>query len=186
MSHPETPELFEFIDSRLDKERAGEVEAHLAVCALCRRRAELERSMRHIVRYEPLAKAPAGLSALIMVDLAAPMRDSLVLRLLSKLGSFVAMIVVLAVVGIIIVQFSNENEDSGRTSSSITQIVVPLSDMYTKGVQTFVYRTSAITQAIETKADVQFWKTVFVVLLTIGVLAGADRMFGKRFMKVRP
>jgi uncharacterized membrane protein len=114
-----------------------------------------------------------------------PARDPLVLRLLSKLGSFAAMIVVLAVIGFAIAQVSNVTEQSEKKSSSITQIVAPLSEMYAKGMQIFVYRTSTITQAIENAGDVQFWKTVFIVVLTIGVLAAADRLFSRRFIKLR-
>ncbi len=186
MIHPSTPELFEFIDNRLSKVETDKITAHLVVCAPCRQRAELERSMRQIVRHEPLLKAPAGLAALVMVNVAAPSRDPLVLRLLGKLGSFVAMLVVLAVIGFAIVQVSSVNNQSDKTSSSITQIIAPLSEMYAKGMQTFVHRTLTITEAIETTGDIQFWKTVFIVALTIGVLAVADRVFGRRFVKLRP
>ncbi len=186
MNHPTTPELFEFIDNRLNKEHAGQVASHLAECTYCRRRAELERSTHRIVQSEPLFKAPERLAALVMVNVTAPARDPLALRLLSKLGSFVAMIVVLAVVGLGIVKVSDTNNQPDKASSSITQVVAPLADVYTKGMQTFVNRTSTITQAIENAGDVQFWKTVFIVVLTIGVLAAADRLFGRRFIKLRP
>jgi anti-sigma factor RsiW len=185
MNHLMTSELFEFVDNRLGKERAGQVASHLAECAHCRRRAELERSTRHIVQSEPLFKAPERLAALVMVNVAAPERDPLVLRLLSKLGSFVAMIVVLAVVGLAIVKVSGANEQPDKTSSSIIQVVAPFSEAYAKGMESFIDRTTTITQAMETKAGAQFWKTVFIVLLTIGVLVAADRVFGKRFIKLR-
>ena len=185
MNHPTTSELFEFIDNRLGKERAGQVTSHLAECAPCRRQAELERSTHHIVQSEPLFKAPERLAALVMISVAAPMRDPLVLRLLSKLGSLVAMIVVLAVVGLGIVKVSGTNDQPDKTSSSITQVVAPLSEVYTKAMQTFVNRTSTISQSIENAGDVQFWKTVFIIALTIGVLVAADRVFGKRFIKLR-
>ena len=185
MNHLTTSELFEFIDNRLGKERAGQVASHLAECVLCRRRAELEHSTHQIVQSEPLFKAPERLAALVMISVAAPMRDPLVLRLLSKLGSLVAMIVVLAIVGLAIVKVPGANDQPDKTSSSITQVVAPLSEVYAKGMQTFVDRTSAITQAIETTGDVQFWKTVFIIALTIGVLVAADRVFGKRFIKLR-
>ena len=185
MNHPTTPELFEFIDNRLGKERAGQVASHLAECVLCRRRTELERSTRHIMQSEPLFKAPERLAALVMVNVAAPPRDPLVLRLLSKLGSFMAMIVVLAIVGLAIVKVPGAIDQPDKTSSSITHVVAPLSEVYAKGMQTFIDRTSTITQAIETTGDVQFWKTVFIIALTIGVLVAADRVFGKRFIKLR-
>ena len=75
MNHLTTSELFEFIDNRLGKERAGQVAAHLAECVLCRRRTELERSTRRIVQSEPLFKASERLAALVMVNVAAPPRD---------------------------------------------------------------------------------------------------------------
>jgi hypothetical protein len=186
MNHPSPTELLEFIDDRLGKERAGEITAHLAGCALCRRKVELERSTRKIVRSEPLVKAPAGLSISIMVNLVTSPGDSWVLQLLGKLGSFMAMIVVLAVVGFAIVQVSSVNGESDKTSSSITQIVAPLSLLYAKGAQTFTLQMSKFTQAIETKSAARMWQTVFILILTIGVLAAADKVFGKRFMKLRP
>jgi len=186
MIHPTSPELFEFIDSRLGKEENAKIAAHLAVCAPCRRKVELERSMGRIVKDEPLVKAQAGLAALVMVNVTTPSRDSLVLRFLSKLGSLVAMLIVLAVIGFAISQVSGTNDRSDKTSPSITQIVAPASEMYEKGLEAFVQRTSAITQALETAGDVQFWKTVFIIALTIGVLAAADRVVGRRFIKLRP
>ena len=43
-----------------------------------------------------------------------------------------------------------------------------------------------MTQAIENARRAQLWKTVFIIALSIGVLAAADRVFGRRFMKLRP
>jgi len=186
MTHPTTPELFEFIDNRLGEERTGKVASHLAECSYCRRRAELERSTHRIVQSEPLFKAPERLAALVMVNVDAPARDPLLLRLLGKLGSFVAMIVVLAVIGLAISKVSGLNEQSNNNSPSLTNVVAPLSEIYEKGIQTFVNGTSTISQSIENAGGVQFWKTVFIIVLSIGVLAGADRVFGKRFMKLRP
>ena len=140
MSHPTTEELFEFIDNRRGKEETDKIAAHLAVCPACRQRVEMERSIKHIVRHEPLFNAPAGLAALVMVNVAAPSRDSLALRVLGKLGSLVAMAVVLAVIGFAIVQVSSVNDQSDKTLSSITKITGPLSTMYTKGMQTFYHR----------------------------------------------
>ncbi len=186
MNHPTTTELFEFIDNRLGKERAGKVASHLAECAYCRRRAELERSTHRIVQSEPLFKASEHLAALVMVNVAAPARDPLALRLLSKLGSFVAMIVVLAVIGLAISKVSSVNEQADNSSPSLTYVTTPLSEIYRKGIQTFMNGTSTISQSIENAGGVQFWKTVFMAVLSIGALAGADRVFGKRFMKLRP
>ena len=96
------------------------------------------------------------------------------------------MIVVLAVVGLGIVKVSGMNDQPDKTSLSLTQFIGPLSEVYTKGMQIFVNRTSTITQAIENAGDIQFWKTVFIIALTIGVLAAADRVFARRFIKLRP
>ena len=185
MNHPTTAELFEFIDNRLGKERSVQVESHLAECANCRRRIEFERSTRRIVQSEPLFRAPERLAALVMVNVAAPTRDPLLLRLLSKLGSFVAMIAVLAVIGLAIAKVSGGNDQPDKTSSYITQVAAPLSEAYTKGLQIFVHQTSTISQSIENTGDAQFWKTVFIVLLSIGVLVAADKLFGRRFIKLR-
>lgn len=186
MNHPATTELFEFIDSRLAKERAREVAVHLTECAPCRRRVEFESSTRRIVQSEPLAKAPERLTASVMLNVAPRTRDPLALRLLGKLGSVAAMIVVLGVIGFAIAQISNVTDQSATTSSPISQIVAPISDAYAKGIQRFVDHTSTITQAIENAGDAQFWKTVFIVVLSVAVLAAADRAFGKRFIKLRP
>jgi predicted anti-sigma-YlaC factor YlaD len=185
MNHLTASELFELVDNRLDEERKRRLEAHLAFCDRCRRAVELERSVRHVVRSSPIIKAPEGLSALIMANLSIGANDSLILRLLGKLGSFVAMAMVLAVIGFVIVQVSDVKEKSGVLSSSFAQIVAPLTESYTKGVQTFIYQTSAITQAIDSKSGARFWNTIFIVLLTFGVLAAADKMFGKRLTKLR-
>ncbi len=185
MNHPTTPEFFEYIDNRLSKERAAQIASHLVECGYCRQRAELERSTHRIVQSEPLFKAPEHLAALVMVNVAAPGRDSLALRLLSKLGSLVAMVVVLAVVGLAISKVSG-NEQPDSSSPSTTYVLAPLSEAYGKGIQIFVNGTSTMTQSIENAGDTQFWKTVFSVALSIGVLAGADRVFGRRFLKLRP
>lgn len=186
MNHPTTQELFEFIDNRLNEGRAATITIHLAECALCRRRAELERATRLMVRSEPLVKARAGFSASVMVNLVMPRQDSLVLRVLNKMGSLVAMIVVLVVIGIAISNVSSVTDQSDTTSTSITQLVAPLSAMYTKGTETFVNRSTTIAQAIENAGDVRFWKTVLIVALSIGVLAAADKVFGKRFLNLKP
>jgi hypothetical protein len=186
MNHPTTPELFEFIDNRLEKERADQIASHLTECAHCRRKAEFEHATRRIVQSEPLIKAPERLAALVMVNVGAPARDPLALRLLSKLGSFVAMIVVLAVVGLAISKVSATNEQSDNSSTSITHVVTPLSEVYEKGIQSFTSESSAITQSFENSGDVQFWKTVFIVALSIGAIAAADRVFGRKFIKLRP
>ncbi len=186
MNHPTTPELFEFIDNRLDEERADKVASHLAGCAYCRRRAELERSTHRIVQSEPLFKASEHLAALVMVNVAAPARDPLLIRFLGKLGSFVAMIVVLAVIGLAISKVSSMNDQSENSSPSSAHVVAPLSEVYEKGIQSFMNGTITITHSIESAGDAQFWKTIFFVTLSIGVLAGADKVFGKRFMKLRP
>ncbi len=120
-----------------------------------------------------------------MVNVAALSRDSLALRVLGKLGSLVAMAVVLAIIGFAIVQVSSVNGQSDKTLSSITKITAPLSTMYTKGMQTFDHGTTTITEIIETTGDVQFWKAIFIIALAIGVLAAMDRMFGGRFIKLR-
>jgi hypothetical protein len=186
MNHITTPELFEFEDNRLDKDRAGQVASHLAVCAHCRRRAELERSTHHIVQSEPLIKAPEHLAALVMVNVAAPARDPFVLRLLSKLGSLMAMFAVLVVIGLAISKVSGMNEQTDNSWQSITHAVAPLSEIYGRCMQVFVNGTSTISQSIESAGDIQFWKTVFLIVLTIGVLVAADKMFGRRFIKLRP
>lgn len=185
MNHLTASELFELVDNRLDEGRKRGLEAHLAVCDRCRRAVELERSVRHVVRNAPIVKAPEGLSASIMVKLSTRADDSLILRLLGKLGNFIAMAAVLAVIGFVIVQVSDVKVRSAGSSSSFTHIVAPLTEMYTKGVQTFNYRTSAITQAIDSKSGARFWNTIFIVLLTFCVLAAADKMFGKRLTKLR-
>ncbi len=185
MNHPTTSELFEFIDNRLGRGQTRQVESHLAECAHCRQWTELERSTRRIVQSEPLFKASEHLAALVMVNVAAPARDPLALRLLSKLGSFVAMIVVLAVVGLAIVKVPTVSEQSNSSSPLIDHAVAPLSEFYGKSIQTFVKGASAMTQTIENAGDPQFWETLFIVALTIGVLVGADRVFGKRFLKLR-
>ena len=75
-----------------------------------------------------------------MVNVAAPARDPLVLRLLSKLGSFVAMIVVLAVIGLAIFKVSGTSEQPDR-QSAVNRLT--LSRRYRKsigkGMQTFVH-----------------------------------------------
>jgi len=186
MNHPAATELFEFIDSRLAKERAREVAVHVAECTHCRRRIEFERSTRRVVQSEPLVRASERLAALVMINVAPQTRDPLALRLLGKLGSVVAMIVVLAVIGFAIAQISSVTDQSAPTSSSITKVVAPISDAYAKGIQTFIDHTSTITQAIENAGDAQFWKTICIVVLSVAVLAAADRAFGKRFIKLRP
>ncbi|MGA7160313.1 MAG: hypothetical protein WBZ48_04885 [Bacteroidota bacterium] len=186
MIHPTSPELFEFIDGRLGKAETGKIAAHLTVCAPCRRIVELEHSMGRIVKGETLVKAPASLAASVMINLSTPSRDSLALRFLSKLGSLVAMLIVLAIIGFAISQVSSTNDQYEKTSHSITQFVAPVSEMYEKGLETFVQRSSTITRALEATGDVQFWKTVFIIALTIGALAAADRVVGRRFIKLRP
>lgn len=185
MNHPTSAELFEFMDRRLGEKRAGEIAAHVASCDQCRRRVALERSTRNIVRSEFLVKAPAGLSSSIMVNLGTPSRDSLALRILSKGGVVVAMLIVLSVIGFVIAQVSNAPDNSEATTSPVTKFISPLSDLFTTGTQSFIDRSSAISQTIESKAAPEFWKTLCFVILAIGILAAADRVFGKRFIKLR-
>ena len=185
MNHPTSAEFFEFMDQRLDEKRAGEIAAHVAACDQCRRRVALERSTRNIVRSEFLVKAPASLSSSVMVNLGTPTRDSLALRFLSKVGAVVAMLIVLTVIGFVIAQVTNAPDNSEEKTSPVTKIVSPLSDLFAKGTQSFIDRSSAMSQAIESKAAPEFWKTLCFVILAIGILAAADRLFGKRFMKLR-
>lgn len=184
MNHLTAQALFELVDNRLDDGRKHEWEAHLAVCDRCRRTVALERSMQHVIRNAPVVKAPEGLSTLMMVNLSTQANDSLILRLLGKLGSFVAMAVVLAVIGFVIGMVSDVKVKSTGSSPSFTHIVAPLADIYKKGVQSFNYRASAITQAIDLKREARFWNTVFIVLLTFVALAAADKMLGKRLTKL--
>jgi len=185
MNHPTSAEFFEFVDQRLNKKRAAEIAAHVASCENCRRRVALERSTRNIVRSEFLVKAPAGLPTSIIVNLGSPARDSFALRLLGKFGAVVAMVIVLLVIGFSISTVSNVEIAPESKSSPLTKIVAPFSDIYTSGTQTLIDRSSAIAQAIENKTAPEFWETLCLVLVTIGVLAGADRVFGKRFIKLR-
>ena len=185
MNHLLSAELFEFVDQRLSEKRSGEIAAHVAACDQCRRRVELERSTRTIVRSEFLVKAPASLSSSIMVNLGTPARDSFVLRLLGKFGAVVAMLIVLSVIGFVIAQVSNMSESPESKSSPIAKIVSPFSDILTSGTQSLLDRSSALSQAVEAKAAPKFWKTLCFVILAIGLLAGADRVFGKRFIKLR-
>jgi hypothetical protein len=120
-----------------------------------------------------------------MVNFSTRANDSLILRLLGKLGNFVAMAVVLAVIASVIVLVSDVKVKSTGSYSSFTHTVAPLTEMCTKGLQTFNYGTSAITQAIDSKTGARFWNTIFIVLLTFGVLAAADKMFAKRLTKLR-
>ena len=186
MNHPTTSELFEFVDNRVGKERAGQIGSHLTECAHCRRQVELERSTRRIVQSEPLITALERLAALVMIHVGTPARDPLALRLLGKLGSFVAMIVVLAVVGLAISNVSEVNDQPNNSSPSITHVVAPLSEVYEKAIQSLTSESSSMTQSFENTGDVQFWKTVFIVALSIGAVAAADRVLGRRFIKLRP
>ncbi len=185
MNHLTAQELFEMVDNRIDERTKHGLEAHLAVCDRCRRAVALEHSVRNVVRNAPVVKAPEGLSASVMLNISTRAYDSLILRLLGKLGSFIPMAVVLAVIGFVIVQVSDVKVTSAGSPSSFTHIVAPLTEIYTKGVQIINYRTSAITQAIDSKSGARFWNTIFTVLLTFGVLAAADKMFGKRLTKLR-
>lgn len=186
MNHPTTTELFELIDNRLGKERAARIMTHLAECPRCRGWAELERLTRRTVQSEPLVKAPDRLAALVMVNVASPGRDPLLLRLLGKLGSFVAMLVVLAVIGLAIFKVSGASEQPDNSAPSIAHVVAPVSAVYEKGIQAFANGTSAMIQSFEKESSAQLLKTVFIIALSIGVLAAADRMFGRKFMKARP
>ena len=185
MNHLTAQELVELVDDRLDEGRKRGLEAHLAVCDRCRRAVELERSIRHVVQNASLVKAPEGLSASIMGNLSTRADDSLSLRLLGKLGSFIAMAVVLAVVGFAIVQVSDVKVKSAGPPSSLTQIAAPFTEIYSKAVQTLNSRSSAIAKAIDSRSGARFWNTIFIVLLTFGVLAVADKLFGKRLTKLR-
>jgi Putative zinc-finger len=185
MNHPSSAEFFEFIDRRLSGKRAREIAAHVSECVECRKRAALERSTREVVRSESIVKAPAGLSSSIMVNLGSPARDSFVLKVLGKFGAVVATMIVLTVIGLVIARVSDMPEFSEVKSSRTTDIFSPLSDPVASGMQTLVDRSSAFSQTIEAKATPEFWKTLCFVILTLGVLAGADRVFGKRFIKLR-
>jgi hypothetical protein len=185
MNHPSSADFFEFVDQRLSEKRAGEIAAHIAECGQCRKRLTLERSTRSIVRSEFLVKAPASMSSSVMVNLGSPRRDSIVLRLLGKFGAVVAMLIVLSVIGFVIAQVSNVADSPEARSSPVTKIISPISDIFTSGTQSLVDRSSAISEAIESKTAPEFWKTLCLVILTIGVLAGADRVFGKRFIKLK-
>ncbi len=185
MNHPTASELFEFIDNRTAVERAGQIASHLAECAQCRRKAELEQSTHRIVQTEPLVKAPDRMAAMVMVNLAPPARDPFPLRILSKLGSLVAMAVVLAVIGLAISRVSGTSAQHDDNPQLVDHIVAPLSDAYRKGIKSFTNETSALTPLIEKSAAAQIWKTVFIIGLSIGVLAAADRVFGRRFIKLR-
>jgi len=184
MSHPTRSELFEFIDGRLEKKRAEEITLHLSECAQCRREAELERSTKAVVQSAPLDKVREGFSASVMVNLAAPAGDPFILKLLGKLGSVVAMIVVLAVIGLAVVHESDTTDQPERTPSAITQFVTPISDLYAMGLDRFAARTATISRAIENAGSPQFWQVLFFIGLTAGVLIVADRIFGKRFLRL--
>lgn len=95
------------------------------------------------------------------------------------------MVIVLSVIGFVIAQVSNVAEHSEVKPSPTTRIVSPLSNAFASGTQALIDRSSTLSQAIEAKAAPEFWRTLCTVLLTIGVLAGADRVFGKRFIKLR-
>ena len=141
--------------------------------------------MRHVIKSAPLIKAPNGLSAVIMVRLSTRANDSVSVRILSKVGSFAAMALVLGVIGFAIVFVSDTNLKSPETSSYVTQLAGPIMAMFSKGAQTFTHQTSVITQIIESNSGARFWNTILVVLLTFGVLAAADKMICKRLTKLR-
>ncbi|GEM_PF-2865966 len=185
MNHPTTAVLFEFIDNRLGKGPAADVASHLAECARCRRSVELENSTRRLIKSEPLIKAPDRLAARVMVNVVSPGRDPLFLRLLGKLGSIVAMIVVLAVIGLAISRVSAASGQTDDGSTSITNVVTPLSEVYEKGIQSYANGTSTIVQSLEKDGSAQLWKTVFIIALSVGVLVAADRVFGRRFLKLK-
>ena len=185
MNHLTVQAMYDLVDNRLDEKRKYEVEVHLGGCETCRRAVALERSVHHVIKNAPLIKAPNGLSAVIMVRLSTRTRDPLSVRILSKLGSFAAMALVLGVIGFAIVSVSDMKLKSMGTTSYVTRLAAPISEAYSKGVQTFTHRTSVITQSIESKSGAQFWNTIFIILLTFVVLAAADKMFGKRLTKLR-
>ena len=120
-----------------------------------------------------------------MVNVAAPGRDPLALRLLSNLGSFVAMIVVLAVVGLAIVKVSGASEQSDSSSPLIDSRCRPVIGSLREGHTNIRERNVSDDPDNRKREYPQFWETLFIVALTIGVLAGADRVFGRRFLKLR-
>jgi len=185
MIHPKANELFEFIDNRLDKVRAEEVMKHLEGCPLCRRKVELERSTRIVVHDEPLVNVRRGFSASVMVRLVTPTRDPLALRILGKVGGFVAMLVVLAVIGFAIFKASGVTEKPDTTPSAVPQVVAPLSTLYENGIEAIDHQTLTIAQTIENAGDARFWRTVMITVLTIGILSAADKLFGKRFVRLK-
>ena len=183
MNHLTTTEIFQFIDQTLDDAELNRLSQHLVECAQCRNEVEQHRALGRVVQQQRLVQTSPRFTANVM-ERVIPQKDkSFFSWILRNIGTLIAMVAVLGVLGYVLSTTSMWTSMQEQTESS--GLAKMFSSAYHDIKQFFADKTNQFTQRLDTDTSARSERIFLIAFISIVVLALLDRFVLRQFMRTK-
>ncbi|MCI0707083.1 MAG: zf-HC2 domain-containing protein [Ignavibacteriae bacterium] len=183
MNHLSRQQVFALIDGQLDDAEERTCNAHLAGCARCRNEVALQRSLDTAVENLPLERTSSWFTERTMNRILRAGKQSLSYRILQHVGSAVAMVAVLVVLGYILSSPSEllvGNDDSASSS-----LFSSWKTFYNNVSAAVSQNATRLNNVFAGQTATPVTKIIATTLLVLVVLAGLDRYVFRKVVRMK-